>query len=108
MPTIISVAGDWDVFRRNELREVLAPAMTADRCIIDFTQANCADATFLNELIILSNARASGGLAPVSLVIDADDYIVRRVLQLTSPLHVWSVYDSLEQARNACGETAPA
>jgi anti-anti-sigma regulatory factor len=98
MPAVISLAGDWDVFGRSELRRRLAPALTADSCIVDFTGFHCGDASFLDELVYMRKVRKAQGRSCEVLVIRPADAIVRKVLQLTQLAGVWPIYESMDAA----------
>jgi|SRR5579884_471786 len=101
MPAVISLAGDWDVFGRSELRRRLAPALSAQQCIVDFTGFHCGDASFLDELVYMRKARRAQGSPREVLVIAPADAIVRKILQLTQLAGIWPIYESIEAAAAA-------
>lgn len=103
MPAVISLAGDWDVFGRSELRRRLAPALEADDCILDFTGFHCGDATFLDELVYVRKVRKAHRRSCEALVVHPSDAIVRKILQLTQLAGVWPIYESVEAATAAAG-----
>lgn len=103
MPTVISLAGDWDIFGRAELRRRLIPAYTAPSCIVDFTGFHCGDATFLDELIYMSKVRKAQGNPPAVFVIRPSDSMVRKILTLTHLITAWPVYESMQAAVAAVG-----
>jgi len=104
MPAVISLAGDWDIFERSELRRRLAPAQTADPCIIDFTGFHCGDATFLDELIYMGKVRKAQGHSPAVFVIRPTETMVLKILRLTHLISVWPIYDSMDAAVAAVEE----
>ena len=104
MPAVISLAGDWDIFFREQLRERLAFALTAEQCIVDFTGFHGGDATFINELVYAAKVRAARSLPGMVLVIPEDDRTLRRILEVTKLLRVWPVFTSVEQALAAFPE----
>ncbi len=106
MPAVISLAGDWDIFGRAELRRRLTPAYTAGSCIVDFTGFHCGDATFLDELIYMRKVRKAQGHPPAILVIRPSDYMVRKILQLTHLITAWPVFESMEAAVDAAQKQA--
>jgi anti-anti-sigma regulatory factor len=98
MPAVISLAGDWDIYGRAELRRRLAPACTAETCIVDFTGFHCGDATFLDELIYMRKVRKAQGRGPCVFVIRPSDTMVRKILQVTQLIGVWPIFDSMDAA----------
>jgi anti-anti-sigma regulatory factor len=106
MPAVISLAGDWDVFGRSELRRRLAPALMADSCIVDFSGFHCGDASFLDELVYMRKVRKAQGRTREVLVIGPADAIVRKILQLTQLASVWPIYESMEAAVAAVNSTS--
>ena len=101
MPAVVSLAGDWDIFSRDTLRNRLTPAHTADRCIIDFTDCVLGDASFLTELIFVSKIRRTHGLPPLVLVITPNNPVLQRILEVTQLARLWPVYDSVDAAIRA-------
>lgn len=106
MPAVISLAGDWDIFGRAELRRRLTPAYTAGSCIVDFTGFHCGDATFLDELIYMRKVRKAQGHPPVVFVIQPTERMVRKILTLTHLIGAWPTFESMEDAVAAIEEKA--
>jgi anti-anti-sigma regulatory factor len=97
-PAIVSLAGDWDIFGRDELRRRLAAAYSVEHCILDFTGFRCGDASFLDELVALRKARKALGRSCEVFVIHEADAILHKVLQISHLAHVWPIHDSIEAA----------
>lgn len=98
MPAVISLAGDLDIFFRDELRERLSLALTASHCVIDFTGFHGGDATFINELVYAAKVRTARALPSMVLVIPEEDKTLRRILEVTRLLRVWPVFSTVEAA----------
>lgn len=108
MPVVISLAGDWDVFGRAELRRRLAAAVDAESCIVDLTGFHCGDATFLDELVYLRKVRKTRGRGVEALVVSPADAMLRKIFQLTKLSGVWPVYESIDAALAGLEATQPS
>lgn len=106
MPEIISLAGDWDIFERADLRQRLIPACTVESCIVDFTGFHCGDATFLDELVYMLKARRAKGFGPPMFVITPGEHMLLKVLSLTHLINAWPIFESLEAAAAAAEQKA--
>lgn len=104
MPAVISLAGDWDIFLRDQLRERLASALTPHQCILDFNGFRGGDASFITEIVYVAKVRAARNLEPMVLVIPENDRTLRRILEVMRLLRVWPVFPSVHEALAAVSE----
>jgi anti-anti-sigma regulatory factor len=98
MPAVISLAGDWDIFGREELRRRLRAAHFPDPCIVDLTDFHCGDVSFVNELVRMAKVRQAQGRQAALLVVHEKDALIRRVLELSRLVDIWPMYESVEAA----------
>ncbi len=95
---VISLDGDWDIARRDELERLLRPVYDSPGdLIINMQAVNYADSTILAALIVLRNRRRSRGLALPSLVIGSRQ--VRRLLSIAGLTEAFPLYETLEEAK---------
>ena len=94
---VISLDGDWDISRRDELERLLQPAYEArGNLVVDMHSVTYADSTILAALIVLRNRRRTTGLPLPSLVIGSRQ--VRRLLTIAGLDEAFTLYDSVEEA----------
>ena len=94
---VVSLEGDWDISRRDELERLLQPAYDSPgNLVIDMHSVIYADSTILAALIVLRNRRRTKGLPLPSLVIGSRQ--VRRLLSIAGLDEAFPLYDSLEEA----------
>jgi anti-anti-sigma regulatory factor len=106
MPAVVSLAGDWDIFGREELRRRLQAAHSPDRCVVDLTGFHGGDVSFLNELVHMAKVRRAQGRQAAVLVVDQKDVVVRRVLKLSGLADIWQIYESLDAALAAANDAS--
>ena len=95
---VISLDGDWDIGRRDELETLLRPAHdTPGNLVIDMRSVNYADSTILAALIVLRHRRRTKGLPLPSLVIGSRQ--VRRLLTIAGLGDAFRLFDSVEEAK---------
>ena len=104
--TVVSLAGDWDIGRRDELRTLLEASQDAVHLILDLRETTYIDSTALTELVRHYKARASRGL-PVARYVDPTPS-VRRILDLVSLSKVFQLYGSMEAAHASFSSPAAA
>lgn len=103
-PRVITLDGDWDIARRDELEGLLKTAYEwRGDLIVDMHSVSYADSTILAALIVLRNRRRTKGLPLPSLVVGSRQ--VRRLLTIAGLGEAFPLYDSLEQAKAADGLT---
>lgn len=95
-PLILTLTGDFDVYREAELRELLRPASDADEVILDLSGVGYIDSTALGVLVGVRVQRRKGGLPPIRLVVVSDQ--VRRIFAVTALDRVWPIHATLDEA----------
>ena len=104
--TVITVAGEVDMYTAAELRAVLVDA-DADgryRLVLDLAQVRFCDSTGLGVLVAgLRRARTGGG--SLRLVAPTDN--VLKVLRITGLDRLFPIHDSIDQARAAAARPQP-
>ena len=93
---VISLAGEWDIYRREELRERLAPAYREGRVVLDLTAAKYVTSTLICALVIAHKYREKHRMPPASLAVKSA--FVRRLLNATGLEGLFPTYDSVEEA----------
>jgi anti-anti-sigma factor len=94
-PTVITLAGEWDIYRRNELRDVFAAAYDCVYVIFDFSAVTYADSTVLSELVRLRRYRLEKNL-PMFAVVASKTF--ERVLTITHLDQFWPCFANLGDA----------
>ena len=93
---VISLAGEWDIYRREELQNRLAPARVERAVVLDLTSAKYITSTLICALILTHRERQTRGLP--RLVLAVKSAFVRRLLAATGLEELLPVYDSVEDA----------
>lgn len=94
-PVVIALNGEWDIYRRDELRALLRHAYDEEEVILDLSAVSYADSTVLSELVSMRKHRDERGLSPVSLIPSRQ---FERVLSITRMSHLWPCYLNVEAA----------
>jgi anti-anti-sigma factor len=95
---IVSLEGDWDIARRDELERLLKPVYDSPGgLILDMRTVNYADSTILAALIVLRNRRRKKGLLVPALVVQSLQ--VRRLFSIAGLQQAFPTYNSLEEAQ---------
>ena len=95
---VISLDGDWDIDRRDELEGLLRTVYDfPGNLVLDMHSVNYADSTILAALIVLRNRRRTKGLPLPCLVIGSRQ--VRRLLNIAGLSEAFPVFDTLEEAK---------
>lgn len=94
-PVVIALNGEWDIYRREELRKLFRAAYEAVTAILDLSAVSYADSTVLSELVQLRKHREAQDLPPVALVPSPQ---FERVLSITRMDRLWPCYPSVEAA----------
>ena len=96
-PLVVTLEGEWDVYRCPELDQRLQPAHSAPQVILDLTSATYIDSTCLGALVRMRKARDARGLGAARLVITSP--MVLRIFEIVRLDRVWPIFDSVEAAR---------
>ena len=94
-PTVMTLAGEWDIYRRNELRQVFAALYDAFHVVLDFTAVTYADSTVLSELVQMRKYRIEKEL-PMFAVVHSKT--LERVLSITHLNQFWPCFTTLDDA----------
>jgi anti-sigma B factor antagonist len=95
---IISLRGEYDLSRVDELTAELEGGVDRPNVIVDLTDVSYADSTFLTSLIRMHNRRRALGHAPVRLVLPRS---MRKIFTITRLDGVLAIFDTLDDAINA-------
>ena len=93
---VISLAGEWDIYRRDELEGRLEPAHHEPHVVLDLTAAKYVTSTLICALIVANKRREQRGLPRAALAVKSA--FVRRLLGATGLEALFPIYDSVEGA----------
>jgi|SRR5579864_8414099 len=96
---VISLAGEWDIYRREELRKRLAPALTESDVVLDLTSAKYITSTLICALVLAHKERLQKSLGPISLAVTSA--FVRRLCSATGLDGLFPIYPSVDDALRA-------
>jgi anti-anti-sigma factor len=93
---VISLAGEWDIYRRQELQRRLRPAYEHGSVVLDLTAAKFITSTLICALILAHKHREKHGMPRAALAVKSA--FVRRLLTATGLDGFFPIYDSVELA----------
>lgn len=96
---VISLAGEWDIYRREELRNRLEPGYTEPGVILDLTAAKYVTSTLICALVVMQKHREEERLPRAAIAVKSA--FVRRLLTATGLDGLFPIYDSVEEAAPA-------
>ena len=96
---VVSLAGEWDIYRREELRNRLEPAYYEREVVFDLTTAKYVTSTLICALIVAHKHREELGLPRAMVAVRSA--FVRRLLGATGLDGLFPIYESVEDALNA-------
>jgi anti-anti-sigma factor len=96
---VVSLAGEWDIYRRDELRNRLEPAYYEHEVILDLTAAKYVTSTLICALIVAHKHREAQRLPRAILAVKSA--FVRRLLSATGLDGLFPIFESIEDARRA-------
>lgn len=91
---MISVPGEWDSYRLDELQAQLRPGYRAQHLVINLAGSRHLTDTLLASLLELRNEREVGGLEPAQILVNSA--FVRKLLELSGFDRLFRVYDAVE------------
>lgn len=100
---VISLAGEWDIYRREELRNRLEPAYSESQVVLDLTSAKYVTSTLICALVVAHKHRAAENLPPAVLAVKSA--FVRRLLSATGLDGMFPIHETLD---DALGSAEPA
>lgn len=93
---VISLAGEWDIYRRDELRSRLDPAYYEREVVLDLTAAKYVTSTLICALVVAHKHREGKSMPRAALAVKSA--FVRRLLSATGLDGLFPIYDSVEDA----------
>jgi anti-anti-sigma factor len=96
---VLRLAGDWDVYRVDELESLVLPVRDRSRLILDLSECRYLDCAFLGRLATLRRYRNARGLQAGRIVIRSD--FLRRIFDLVGFTGMWPVYATISAARSS-------
>jgi anti-anti-sigma factor len=82
--------GDLDIYRRGEIQAALPEPGTADRVIIDCSNATSIDSTILTMLMRYRRSFASAGGDPINIIVIVDPPL-RRIFEIAGLTRVLTI-----------------
>ena len=96
---VISLAGEWDIYRRDELRSRLDPAYHDRHVVLDLTPARYVTSTLICALIVMHKHREERRLPRA--IVAVRSAFVRRLLTATGLDGLFPIYENVEDAQRA-------
>ena len=96
---VVSLAGEWDIYRREELRALLEPAYDERLVILDLTSAKYVTSTLICALIVAHKHREEQRLPQAILAVKSA--FVRRLLGATGLDGLFPIFENVEDALDA-------
>ncbi|HKU68423.1 MAG TPA: STAS domain-containing protein [Candidatus Baltobacteraceae bacterium] len=96
---VVSLAGEWDIYRREELRNRLEPAYYERQVIFDLTAAKYVTSTLICALVVAHKHRQEQCMAPAMVAVKSA--FVRRLLGATGLDGLFPIFESVEDAVRA-------
>lgn len=93
--TVISLAGEWDIYRRDELRQIFAAVYDDADVVLDLSAVTYADSTVLSELVMMRKHRLEQNL-PMPVLVPSK--MLERILTITDMQQVWPCFPTLDSA----------
>ncbi len=91
---MISVPGEWDSYKLDELHGRLEPAYAADHIVINLSGARHVTGTLLAALLELRGYREAEKLEPAVILVNSA--FVRKLLSLAGFDGLFRVYDTVD------------
>jgi anti-anti-sigma factor len=101
---VVSLTGEWDIYRRDELRTRLEPAYYERQVILDLTAAKYVTSTLICALIVAHKYRQEQRLPQAILAVKSA--FVRRLLEATGLDGIFPIFESVEDALRASSHVA--
>lgn len=98
-PLVITLEGEWDLARAEDLEKALEPAYDSPLVILDMTNTTYADSTCLGRLIRMRAHRRDKEFEAAHIVLPSPQ--LRKLFDLVGFDKIWPLFDTLEEARSA-------
>ena len=95
-PLVITLSGEYDLARREELRSLLLPAFDAEAVVFDLTRVTYIDSSSLEAFVQIRRSRRARRLPLCRFVIS--NGLVRKVFGITGFDRLWPIRDSVDEA----------
>lgn len=95
-PFVVTLDGDWDVYRRDELADLLAGAYDRKRVVVDLTTTRYIDSTALGLFAAMRKQRRARGFSPARIVAPSEQ--IRRLLEIVKFNRIFSIHETVEIA----------
>lgn len=95
-PQVITLEGEWDLSRGDELRRLLDRACAYPFVIVDLSGVTYIDSNCLGMLVRMRTQRVAKGYAPSHLVVPYGN--IRRAINGTGFAELWPIVETLEEA----------
>jgi anti-anti-sigma factor len=96
---VVSLAGEWDIYRSEELRSRLEPVYCEEELVLDLTTAKYVTSTLICALLVAQKYRHENRLPRAVLAVKSA--FVRRLFNATGIDRLFPIVDNVEEALNA-------
>jgi anti-anti-sigma factor len=103
---VLRLAGEWDIYRSEELERLLKSVRDVPRVVLDMTHCRYVDCTFLGQLVSLRKYRHANGLQVSRIVLQSP--AVKRVFDVAGFTALWPICATVEQALYSFDLPVPA
>lgn len=93
---VISLAGEWDIYRVRELRDRLEPAYSQPEVVLDLTSAKYVTSSLISALVLAHKHRAAQGMPAAAIAVRSA--FVRRLLTVTGVDELYPIYENVDEA----------
>jgi anti-anti-sigma factor len=98
---VVSLAGEWDIYRSDELRSRLEPVYHEEELVLDLTSAKYVTSTLICALLVAQKYRHENQLPHAVLAVKSA--FVRRLFSATGIDRLFPIFDSVGDALSASG-----
>jgi len=102
--SVVSLGGELEIGRKDEIREALAAARDAESVLVDLSAVTYADSIALTELLRFC-VGAQQDERPVALVIATPQFA--RLVQYAGLSEAFTIFDNVPEAREYLGARTP-
>jgi anti-anti-sigma factor len=103
---VLRLAGDWDIYRNDELDELLDSVRDVPRVVLDLSECRYLDGAFLGRLAALRRYRHERGLQVSRLVIPSPS--IKRIFDIAGFSKLWPICATIDQALYSFDLPVPA
>jgi anti-anti-sigma factor len=103
---VLSLAGEWDISRSDELRACLEPTFQEPYVVYDLTSAKYVTSTLICALVVAHKRRSAAKLPPAAIAVKSA--FVRRLLEATGLEALFPVYETVEETLSSYRPATPS